>query len=588
MLNIEKSKTAKLLALSFMLNFTVVQPVCSTITYAATRDSDYHTIENSTSKKIQSSREYLYTPYKSNAERQAEAEAIRQQQAEAEAQRRATQEALQQSEQSSGSPSGSTYNYDGTVKELGDGDSNLQQAKERLQQMMKNHPPTKSNYSAPEEKNVDSLSTRVSNQLSEKDKEVLLNTSKSDAFDEKYISMAKEVCKASGLSDKECTNSELQKNIQNCLWGELSHVEASGQEYENAKKTAMDTCVYVLRSEQAGEGPEKGSFWSGLKSVYDNINKSYEDNVPDAVKFVLGDNIAEAGLTVGLTALSFASFGISTGALATLRAAKAGTKLASKADKMAGLVGKSPNLSGKFASTLSNDTKAALNLTNDAVFKELSGKALQEAQLLRMNGYGVKKASSVAELAEAAYGEGSASAKLLEKAVENAAKNEKKIHFNVLERTSSNYAKVIGADLVGAKAINTAGAGDAINSKIQNSEYNVTEVNKALENEEFAKLLESKRSDAEVTRIAKAVSTSTNNANRDLAISQQVERNLAGLNAGEEGEDGKVAEKIAEKAGHTRSVSQKVGNYVTAHPRKISDGLKDLGVTPEEIKQYQK
>lgn len=570
MLNIEKNKTAKLLALSFMLNFTVVQPVFSTITYAATRDSDYHTIENSTSKKIQSSREYLYTPYKSDAERQAEAEAIRQQQAEEEAQRRAAQEANE------------------TVKELGDGDSNLQQSKDRLQQMMKDNSSTRSNYSAPEEKNVDSLSTRVSNQLSEKDKDVLLNTSKSDAFDEKYISMAKEVCKASGLSDKECANSELQENIQNCLWGELSHIEASGQEYENAKKTAMDTCVYALRSGQAGEGPEKGSFWSGLKSIYDNINKTYEENVPDAVKFVLGDNIAELGLTVGLTALSFASFGVSAGALAALRAAKAGTKLASKADKMAGLVGKSLNLSGKFASTLSNDTKAALNLTNDAAFKDLSGKVLQEAQLLRMNGYGVKKANSVVELAKAAYGEGSASAKILEKAVENVAKNEKKVHFNVLERTSSNYAKVVGADLAGAKVINTAGAGDAINSRIQNSEYNVNEVNKALENEEFAKLLESKRSDAEVTRIAKAVSTSTNNANRDLAISQQVERNLAGLNAREEGDASKVAEKIVEKSLETGKTNKKVGNYIAAHPRKISDGLKNLGVTPEEIKKYQK
>ena len=529
MLKIEKCKTAKLLVLSFMLNFTLVQPVCSTITYAATRDSAYHTIENSTSKKIQSSRDYLYTPYKSNAERQAEAEAIRQQQAEAEAQRRAAQEALQQSGPSSSSPSGSTYNSDGTVKELGDEDSNVQQARERLQQMMQNNPRKHNNINNAEEKKSDSLSSRISNQLSEKDKEVLLNTYRSvDEADEKYRMMATDVCKAAGLSDKKC--SEKLERIQNCLWGELSHIEASGAEYEKAQETAMQTCVYVLQSEEKGEEPQEGVL-AGLKNLYDSWNKQYTELAPEAVKFVLGDSLAEVGVTAGLTLLSFASFGISAGALASLRAAKAGTKIASKADKIAGLVGKSPNLSGKFASTLSNDTKAALNLADDAVFKELPGKALQEAQLLRMNGYGVKKASSVTELAEAAYGEGSASAKLLEKAVENAAKNEKKIHFNVLERTSSNYAKVIGADLAAGKIVNAAGAGEYLDHQIQNSKYNVEEVKNALANEEFAELLESKRSNAEITRIAKSVSSSTKNASTAIQISEQVELNLGGVNS---------------------------------------------------------
>ena len=599
MLKIEKSKTAKLLALSFMLNFTVVQPICSTITYAATRDSDYHTIENSTSKKIQSSRDYLYTPYKSDAERQAEAGAIRQQQAEAEAQRRAAQEALQQSGPSSSSPSGSTYNSDGTVKELGDEDPNTQQAKERLQQMMQNNPRRSDGFNNSEEKKSDSVSTRVANQLSDKDKEILVNVSNSDTSEEKYRVMAAEVCKASGLSDKECL--EKQLTIQNCLWGELSHVEASGQEYENAKNTAMQTCVYVLQSEEKDE-PE--GFLAGIKNFYDGINKKYQDSMPEALKLVLGDSLAEVGVTAGLTLLSFASFGISVPALVSLRAAKTGVKLASKADKVAGMMGKTTNLTKKFESTLSSNTRSAMNVSRE--YAGESKDVIKAMEKQRMEGYDAAEAAAYRkaerEYAEETWGKGtveaeeylSASNEIMRDAAKETAK-EASIKFGVLERNASNAGKLVAADIVGGKVVNAAGAGEYVDSKIQDSAYNTQEVNKALQNEEFAKLLESKRSNADITKIAKSVSSSAKNASTSLQISNQVENNLTGMSPKEQVNSGAnmVAIKAKDKANYASEVSQQLigaegkPGYVENHAKKISDGLKELGVTPEEIKQYQ-
>ena len=600
MLNIEKSKTAKLLALSFMLNFTVVQPVCSTITYAATRDSDYHTIENSTSKKIQSSREYLYTPYKSNAERQAEAETIRQQQAEAEAQRKAAQEAHQQSGPSPSSPSGSTYNSDGTVKELGDEDSNVQQARERLQQMMQNNPRRSDGFNGSEEKKADSVSTRVANQLSDKDKEILVNVSKSDTTEEKYRVMAAEVCKTSGLSDKECL--EKQEAIQNCLWGELSHVEASGQEYENARNTAMQTCVYVLQSEEKDE--EEGIL-AGLKNFYDGWDKKYKESMPEALKLVLGDSLAEVGVTAGLTLLSFASFGISIPAMASLKAARMGTKLASKADKVAGMMGKTTNISKKFESALSSNTRSAMNVSREYAGESKDVIKVMEKQ--RMEGYDAVEAAAHREAekkyAEQVWGKGtveaeeylSASNEAMREAAKKTAK-EASIKFGVLERKASNAGKLVAADMVGGKVINAVGAGEYVDRKIQNSEYNVQEVNKALQNEEFARLLESKRSNADVTKIAKSVSSSAKNTSTSLQISNQVESNLKNMSFKEQVNSGanNVAIKASIKADYANETNLALNGaegkpgYVENHAKKISDGLKELGVTPEEIKQYQK
>lgn len=591
MLKLGKNKAARLLALSFMFNITVAQPLCSTIAYAATRDSDYHTLDNSTSKKIQSSRDYLYTPYKSDAERQAEAEALRQQQeAAAAAQRRAAEEAA--AKQSAASTDrGTSYNADGTVKELSDGDQE-QQARERLQQMMKDNPRNRNQFSNAEEKNTDSLSTRVSNQLTDKDKEVLFNTFKSDVTDEKYRLMAEEVCKNSGKSNQECANNALQEQIQNCLWGELSHVEASGQEYENAKNTAMTTCLYFLQRDEQGEQSEVG-FMAGIKAIYNNLNKKYEDNIPDSVKFLLGDSIAEAGVTAGLAVLSFASFGISAGALASLRAAKMGVKIASKADKVAGAVGKTTNFSGKVTSSLGKETQEALKLAEDKIYKAGSKETLKEAQILKINGFSDEKAKAAKELAEGVYGKNSEEAKLFVKATENAIKNEKKVYFNVLERNPANYAKVAAADIGVSKIVNSAGAGDYIESKLQSSEYNTEEVNKALQNEEFAKLLESKRSDAEITKIAKSVSSNAENVSTSLQIHETVEHNLAGLSNAEEinslrSNDDNVAESIMRKKNISGETAAGINQYVSKHSKKISDGLKELGVTSEEIKEYSK
>ena len=593
MLKIEKSKTAKLLALSFMLNFTVVQPICSTITYAATRDSDYHTLDNTTTKKIQSSRDYLYNPYKSDAERQAEAEAIRQQQAEAEAQQKAAQEALQQSNTSSNSPSGSTYNSDGTVKELGDEDPNAQQARERLQQMMQNNPRRSSSFNNSKEKKADSVSTRVANQLSDKDKEILVNVSNSDTSEEKYRVMAAEVCKASGLSDKECL--EKQLTIQNCLWGELSHVEASGQEYENAKNTAMQTCVYVLQSESKDE-PE--GFLAGIKNFYDGINKTYQESMPEALKLVLGDSLAEVGVTAGLTLLSLASFGISVPALVSLRTAKMGVKLASKADKVAGMMGKTTNLTKKFESTLSPNTRSAMNVSRE--YAGESKDVIKALEKQRMEGYDAVKAAAYREAerkhAEKIWGKGTAEAEeyltasneMMREAAKETAK-EASIKFRVLERNASNAGKLVAADIVGGKVVNTAGAGDYIDSNIQNSAYNTQEVNKALQNEEFARLLESKRSNADITKLAKSVSSSTKNASTSLQISSQVENNLTGMSFKEQVNSGanEVAIKAGMKADEAIGNNKQLNEYVKNHTKSISDGLKELDVTPEEIKQYQ-
>ena len=582
---LKKNTTTRLLALSFMLNFAVVQPVCSTITYAATRDSDYHTIENTTSKKIQSSREFLYKPYKSNAERQAEAEALRQQQAEEEARRKAEQEAQAQAQQAQ-AQAATVAGGPAVSMPSADYDANMAEAKERLQQMMKDHP-HKSNFNNAEERQTETLSARIANQLSDKDKEVLLNTYRSvDEQDEKYRVMAGEVCKAAGLSETECLKRNKMLSIQNCLWGELSHVEASGEEYENAKKTAMDTCLYVLQSEENSEVPD-GGILAGLKNFYDSWNEQYKENAPDALKLVLGDSLAEVGVTAGLTVLSLASFGISAGALATLRTAKAGAKIASKADKLAGLVGKSPNLTGKFTSTLSNDTRAALELADDAVFKKMSARELEAAQTLRINGYGVKNASSTKELAEEAFGAGSSKAKLFEKAIETVARDEKKIHFNALERTRSNYAKVAAVDLAAGKAVNAAGAGEHLDHNIESSSYDVAKVDKALHNEEFAKLLESKRDNAEITRIAKAVSTSAHNSSVATQISDQVEANLGGVDVHETPQEHRQAFSAAHKRDATSFTSGSIDTFIKKHPQKISAGLRSLGITPEDVDKYQ-
>lgn len=579
---LKKNKKTRLLMLAIMLNFTVVQPVCSTITYAATRDSDYHTIENTPSKKIQSSREFLYKPYKSDAERQAEAEALRQQQAEEEARRKAEQQA--QAATVAGGTSGvPALSMPGSA----DYDANMAAAKERLQQMMKDHPRKQSNFNNPEERKTEALSARIANQLSDKDKEVLLNTYRSAGEqDEKYRTMAADVCKAAGLSESECMKRNKMLSIQNCLWGELSHVEASGEEYENAKKTAMDTCLYVLQSEENSEVPD-GGILAGLKNFYDSWNEQYKENAPDALKLILGDSLAEVGVTAGLTVLSLASFGISAGALATLRTAKAGAKIASKADKLAGLVGKSPNLTGKFTSTLSNDTRAALELADDAVFKKMSARELEAAQTLRINGYGVKNASSTKELAEEAFGAGSSKAKLFEKAIETVARDEKKIHFNALERTRSNYAKVAAVDLAAGKAVNAAGVGEYLDHNIENSSYDVAKVDKALHNEEFAKLLESKRDNAEITRIAKSVSTSAHNSSTAAQISDTVESNLGGVDVHETPQEHRQAFSAAHKRDATSFTKGSIDTFIKNHPQKISAGLKTLGITPEDVDKYQ-
>ena len=107
--------------------------------------------------------------------------------------------------------------------------------------------------------------------------------------------------------------------------------------------------------------------------------------------------------------------------------------------------------------------------------------------------------------------------------------------------------------------------------------------------------MESKRSNADITKLAKSVSSSTKNASTSLQISSQVENNLTGMSFKEQVNSGanEVAIKAGMKADEATKTNQQLNGakgkpgYVENHTKKISDGLKELGVTPEEIKQYQ-
>ncbi len=604
------NKLSRMIALSCMLGFNVIQPIHSAVAYAADNTMSYYSkpISENNNKQLG-----LNDSYKSTAERRAE-EAERQAKAKAEAEAAKARQEAENKAKLNNPSNANNANNSGLNNGMRSVDDVKEAARKAYEESLnKNGNNDISGNAGVTEKETQSMSTRIADKLGEKDAKVVMNIADTPS-DNLYLEDAKELCK-NNFDDKVCSNKELIELVATCYQSNMSGYSAGDSE---AKLNASEKCTVLIKAYIENESkPPKEGFWELAKYYYENINEGYQKYMPEWVKFLAGDSLDEVGLTLLLTA---ATGGVGTallkGGMWSLKAAKFAQKIPfvgkkiKLAEEMSEKIAKDSRFLEELEKTFGKDSEAVKQL-KDRAFKdklstvfsnqrtranELRNQTYREnldaeaAQKIATTEKNLNKLGQEYGLSENAFS--NLTKEMIESKVGIGTKIKDRVKDAAIEKATKVATK--GTNVVGKYAIGRPLA-DVISSETSPEyKYDINKIKSAYSNPEFVEMATNKsNSDSNVSKISGELSRATTaeaEVNHAIqSVNNEFKENRIPINTISEA---KAYESVMNKVSKTRQAheitAEGYNKYIDTHKRSIVNDLMNEGITPEMIEKYAK